>query len=126
MVEKFASPDLCRWLIERARPKLVRAQTIDPEDRAGAVRSNRPQQQLRRLRCRRMDMVLVMVRARIARLTQLPVLGFEDSQVLHYAPGEEFKPHFDFLDTAQPGHAMAVASGGQRVVTFLDLSQRGL
>jgi len=66
-----------------------------------------------------MDMVLVMLRARIARLTQLPILGFEDSQVLHYAPGEEFRPHFDFLDTREPGHAAAVASGGQRVLTFL-------
>jgi hypothetical protein len=66
-----------------------------------------------------MDMVLVMLRARIARLTQLPILGFEDSQMLHYAPGEEFKPHFDFLDTREPGHAAAVASGGQRVLTFL-------
>ena len=60
-----------------------------------------------------------MLRARIARLTRLPILGFEDSQVLHYAPGEEFKPHFDFLDTRESGHAAAVAAGGQRVLTFL-------
>jgi len=45
--------------------------------------------------------------------------------VLHYAPGEEFKPHFDFLDLAQPGHAAAAASGGQRVVTFLTYLNQG-
>jgi prolyl 4-hydroxylase len=72
-----------------------------------------------------MDMVLVMLRAQVARLTKLPILGFEDSQVLHYLPGQEFKPHFDFLDLAHPGHAAAVASGGQRVVTFLAYLNEG-
>ena len=119
VVEKFASPELCRWLIERARPKLVRAQTIDPKTGRAQYEATARTNSCIAFDVGHMDMVLVMLRARIARLTQLPIPGFEDSQVLHYAPGEEFKPHFDFLDTAQPGHAMAVASGGQRVVTCL-------
>jgi hypothetical protein len=119
VVEKFASPEICRWLIGRARSGLVRAQTIDPATGRPHYEETARTNSCTAFDVARMDMVLVMLRARIARLTQLPVLGFEDSQVLHYAPGEEFKPHFDFLDTAQPGHAAAVASGGQRVVTFL-------
>jgi prolyl 4-hydroxylase len=39
--------------------------------------------------------------------------------VLHYEPGEEFLPHFDFLDVSQPGPAKDVAGRGQRVLTFL-------
>ncbi len=119
VVEKFASPEICRWLIERAHPKLVRAQTIDPKTGRPQYEASARTNSCVAFDVGHMDMVLVMLRARIAHLTQLPTLGFEDSQVLHYAPGEEFKPHFDFLDTAQPGHAAAVASGGQRVVTCL-------
>ena len=119
VVEKLASPEICRWLIERARGSLVRAQTIDPKTGRAHYEETARTNSSCAFDVGHMDMVLVMLRARIARLTQLPVLGFEDSQVLHYAPGEEFKPHFDFLDVAQPGHAAAVASGGQRVVTFL-------
>jgi len=119
VVERFASPELCRWLIERARPGLVRAQTIDPKTGLAHYEETIRTNSCCAFDVAHMDMVLVMLRARIARLTQLPILGFEDSQVLHYDPGEEFKPHFDFLDTAQPGHAAAVASGGQRVLTFL-------
>jgi hypothetical protein len=33
--------------------------------------------------------------------------------------GQEFLPHFDFLDTAKPGYAKDVAEHGQRVLTFL-------
>jgi len=119
VAEKFASPETCRWLIERARPDLVRAQTIDPKTGRGQYEASARTNSCTQFDVARMDMILVMLRARISRLIQLPVLGFEDTQILHYAPGEEFRPHFDFLDIAQPGHAMAVASGGQRVVTFL-------
>jgi len=119
VAEKFASPEICRWLIERARPDLVRAQTIDPKTGRGQYEADARTNSCTAFEVARMDMILVMLRARISRLIQLPVLGFEDTQVLHYAPGEEFRPHFDFLDIAQPGHAMAAAAGGQRVVTFL-------
>jgi prolyl 4-hydroxylase len=119
VVRNFASPELCRWFIERARSGLKRAQTIDPRTGRGQYDANVRNNSSAAFDVAAMDMVLVMVRARISQLTLLPVRGFEDSQVLHYAPGEEFKPHFDFLHTAQPGHAMVAASGGQRVVTFL-------
>jgi len=125
VVEKFASPAICRWLIERARLGLVPAQTIDPKTGQGHYEASARTNSCAAFDVAHMDMVLVMLRARIASLTQLPILGFEDSQVLHYAPGEEFKPHFDFLDIAQPGHARAAAAGGQRVVTFLAYLNEG-
>ena len=119
VIERFAAPEICRWLIERARSGLVRAQTIDPKTGRAHYEDIARTNSCCPFDVAHMDMVLVMLRARIARLTQLPILGFEDSQVLHYAPGEEFRPHFDFLDTREPGHAAAVAAGGQRVLTFL-------
>jgi prolyl 4-hydroxylase len=125
VIERFLSPEICRWLIERARPSLVRAQTIDPKTgKAGQDDPIRTNSSFA-FEVARMDMILVMLRAKISRLTQLPISGFEDPQVLNYLPGQEYKPHFDFLDTAHPGYAEAVASGGQRVATFLAYLNEG-
>jgi prolyl 4-hydroxylase len=65
------------------------------------------------------DLVLLFIRARIAQIIELPVPWMEATMMLHYAPGEEFLPHLDFLDTQLPGPAADVAERGQRVVTFL-------
>jgi prolyl 4-hydroxylase len=39
--------------------------------------------------------------------------------VLHYAPGEQFAPHYDFIDDSTPAGRREVAATGQRAVTFL-------
>jgi prolyl 4-hydroxylase len=46
-------------------------------------------------------------------------LSLEMTAVLHYAPGQEFVPHFDFLDTDVPAYARDIAARGQRAATFL-------
>jgi hypothetical protein len=38
---------------------------------------------------------------------------------LNYLPGQQFEPHFDFLDSAVPGYTDDLRSNGQRVATFL-------
>jgi hypothetical protein len=43
----------------------------------------------------------------------------EPTSVLHYAPGEQFKPHYDFLNPDVPGYALERTTKGQRVATFL-------
>jgi hypothetical protein len=65
------------------------------------------------------DVPLVFIHARIAHTLGLPQACFEPTQVLHYAAGQRFAPHFDFLHSAEPGHAADLAKRGQRVATFL-------
>ena len=67
----------------------------------------------------RMDMVLAVVRERIARAAGLPVPGLEWTQVLHYAVGQSFDWHVDWLDPALPGYAADLARRGQRIATCL-------
>ena len=117
-VPELASPEECRWLISQARGKLSRAQVYDPETGGPRSESVRTNSQCVLLRDES-DLVLLFLRARIARLIELPVPWLEAAMMLHYAPGEEFLPHLDFLDTALPGPAADVAERGQRVVTFL-------
>jgi hypothetical protein len=117
-VEGVASPELCRWLIARAEGKLTRATVFDPATgapRSEDVRTNSHCYLLRD----ESDLLLLFLRARMAQITELPVAAMEATMILHYAPGEQFLPHFDFLDTTSPGAAKDVAERGQRVLTFL-------
>jgi prolyl 4-hydroxylase len=59
------------------------------------------------------------IEQRISEPTGHPVENGEPIQVLHYTPGAEYKPHFDYFDPAQPGNETVLAMGGQRVATLL-------
>ena len=66
-----------------------------------------------------MDLVVEAIRVRISVATRLPLPLFEPSQVLHYALGQEFRPHHDYFDPQLPGHAEELRRVGQRIATFL-------
>ena len=117
-IRNFASPEICRWLIARAQPRLDRAKVYDPATGGPGHESVRDNRECH-FRREDGDLVLLALRARIARATELPVLSMEATAVLHYLPGQQFLPHFDFLDTKNPGYAKEVSERGQRVVTFL-------
>ena len=123
-VEGFAAPEVCDWIVERARPKLAPAKVYDHDTggpRSEGVRTNSechfPRDES--------DLVMLSLRSRLATVTELPVNALEATAVLHYQPGQEFLPHFDFLDTDHPGHARDVAQFGQRVLTFLLILSEG-
>lgn len=114
----FARPAECAWLIARLGPRLGRAMVwdeisgaaiVDPARTGGAVE----------LRLAEMDVVTAMLRARIAAATHLPEPIFEIPQLMHYAPGQLFTVHHDYLDPGHPGHAADIARRGQRIGTFL-------
>lgn len=60
-----------------------------------------------------------LLQARIEAALGAPVETFEALTLMHYARGEEFTPHHDFLDPAIPGHAADLRHRGQRVMTAL-------
>lgn len=118
LVDGFVSPAICDWLRARAEPHLTRAEIYDPVSGAGRpdpVRTNTAFA----FDLAATDVVLVLVRERIARLAGLPVPGLEPSQVLRYTPGQKFDWHVDFLDPAVPGHRDDLARSGQRIATCL-------
>ena len=49
----------------------------------------------------------------------LTQVAFEPPQVMRYGVGEEFVPHFDFMDEKSPGFRDEIASQGQRIAAFL-------
>ena len=117
-IEGFVAPAVCDWMIARAEALAEPALVYDPETGEGrreSVRTNAAA----RFELERMDVVLALVRERIARAAGLPVPGLEWTQVLHYAVGQTFDWHVDWLDPATPGYAADLAAGGQRIATLL-------
>ena len=118
VVQSFISPAVAAWLVERARPNCRRAQIDDPatgQAQYAAARTN----SYAEFPLPESGVVLHLLRARIAACARIPERTLEASSVLHYLPGEEFRPHYDFGDPAEPGYAQQVSDYGQRVLTFL-------
>jgi prolyl 4-hydroxylase len=118
VLEEFASDDICNWLIAHARSRIGRALVYDKAMGGGRVESARSNSSVV-FDLIHSDIVLMLVRARIASTLQIPPEGLEQTAVLHYAPGQLFEPHVDFLDPATPGYAEDLHMRGQRVATFL-------
>lgn len=117
VIEGFASPAECQWLIDRAKTMLKSALVFDLSGRqvVDPGRTNKGTD----FQLADMDLVIEVVRARIAAATHIPVPVFEPVQVLHYSVGQEFKRHHDFLEPGNPHHQEQLRSHGQRIATFL-------
>lgn len=117
VIESFASPDECRWLIKRARDSLKSALVFDLHGNhvLDPGRSNKGTV----FTLPDMDLIIEILRARISAATHIPVSVFEPTQVLHYSAGQEFKRHFDYLEPGNPHHSEQLRSHGQRIATFL-------
>jgi len=114
----FATPSECDWAIARANGRLTRAAVFNPETGKqmwNPVRDNSGSE----FQLPEMDVVLEVLRARISAATRLPVPIFEPVQVLHYAVGQQFRPHHDFLDPNVPEFAQEISLHGQRIGTML-------
>ena len=55
----------------------------------------------------------------LAALVGLPLNHAESYQVVHYATGEEYRPHFDAYDPGTPRGRRCMARGGQRLATLV-------
>jgi hypothetical protein len=111
-------PAVCDWIIGRGKERLRPARIYDAQS-GGPTADGSRRNSAAELALADMDMVLLMVRERIGAAIGLPVATMEGPQVLHYAVGERFTPHYDFLDLEFEGHARALAEHGQRVATVL-------
>ena len=56
---------------------------------------------------------------RLAEVVNWPPDRCEAIQVMRYGPDEEYQPHYDYFDPADPGSATHIASGGNRIATLI-------
>ena len=114
----FATATECAWTIARARDLLKPATVFNPASTDQIYHSVRDNSGVE-LQLPDMDVVIEVLRARISAATRLPVPIFEPTQILHYAVGEQFRPHHDFLDPEVPAYADQLKTFGQRIATVL-------
>jgi hypothetical protein len=112
-IQGFASARECEWLIQKAAPHLERAKVYNNPTGIDPGRTN----QFALFDFAHSDVVVQMIRTRIANEIRAPLPCLEVPQVLRYGVGEEFTLHCDFLDPRQL--AGEIARLGQRPATFL-------
>ena len=111
------SDDECDALIEAANPRMSRSLTV--ETRTGGEEINDDRTSRGMFFTQGENELISRIEARIARLVHWPVQNGEGLQVLHYPPGAEYKPHYDYFDPAEPGTPTILQRGGQRVATVV-------
>ncbi len=116
----------CADLIAAAEPRMKRSETIDRQ--TGGVQID-PARTSRGMFFQRAEFELnARIEQRIAKLVNWPAENGEGLQVLHYRPGSEYEPHYDYFDPADPGTPAVLKRGGQRVaslIMYLNTPERG-
>ena len=96
VIDGLLSADECRFLVACARPALRDSQTVDPETglpvrmpiRTSSDANFYPIQE---------DLALRLLQLRIAAATGMELVHGEPLVILRYAPGEQYRPHRDYV-----------------------------
>lgn len=116
----------CAGLIEAAGQRMRRSETLDRK--TGGVQID-PARTSRGMFFKRAESELIArVERRIAKLLHWPAQNGEGLQVLHYEPGTEYVPHYDYFEPDDPGTPAVLKHGGHRVaslIMYLNAPERG-
>jgi prolyl 4-hydroxylase len=118
VLDGFATRAECEWMMGRARPYLARARIFDQQGSVLSGASSRTNSAMQ-FDILKADFVLIALHARIAAASGFAVRCLEETNVLHYAVGQEFTRHYDFFAPDNPEFGQELSERGQRVATFL-------
>jgi hypothetical protein len=118
LIDGLASKAMCKWIVARGRNRLQFNKIQDlasGQQVADPIRTGLGAP----FGIRDSDVVTVLVQERLARASRLMVHQQEAPFLLSYEPGQQYLPHFDFLDPGVPAFSHQLAVMGQRVATCL-------
>ena len=121
LIRHFAGlvpPQICSWLVERARDRLAPAKVYDSLASQDTIHSTRTNSAAS-FNLAETDFVTLLVQTRMVAACGLPLAQMEAATVLHYDVGQEITEHYDFVDPHIPNYAEEIETNGQRLVTFL-------
>ena len=107
---------LCDYVVAMGEPALQRGMIVNETggESVEDVRSNR----VMHFGLADSDLLLELINHRLAEVAGLPAENGEGLGVLHYAPGERYAPHVDYIPET-PANARHLAERGQRIRTVL-------
>lgn len=117
-VKHLVPPQVCQWLIDRAQGRLQPALVYDSVTRSHAQHEMRTNS-MALFDYATLDVVQFLVQARMALTCGYRLQHFELPAVLHYSPGQQITPHFDFIDAQAADYERQIREYGQRMITFL-------
>ena len=116
--ERFLPAEACAWIMNRARPSLDAARVKNAEQGGANVHALRTNTGMG-FSLIDTDLVIQLTHARIAAAIGQPASHQEPTNILHYTPGQEYRPHFDFIDPGVAHFSRELQAVGQRTTTFL-------
>jgi prolyl 4-hydroxylase len=120
------SDEECDQMIALARPRLARSLTVATQTGGEEVNADRTSNGM--FFQRGETELVARIEARLAWLLNWPMENGEGLQILHYLPGAQYKPHYDYFEPSEPGTPSILRRGGQRVATivmYLSEPERG-
>jgi prolyl 4-hydroxylase len=113
----LVSDEECEALIHAARQRLARSLTVETKTGGEALNIDRTSDGM--FFERGENPVVARLEQRIATLLRWPLEFGEGLQVLRYAPGAQYRPHYDYFDPGEPGTPTILRRGGQRLATLV-------
>jgi prolyl 4-hydroxylase len=117
VIGNLLSDEECDALIALAKPRMARSLTVATKTGGEEVNADRTSRGM--FFQRGEHDVVRRLESRLARLLDWPEENGEGLQILHYQPGAEYKPHYDYFDPVEPGTPTILKRGGQRVATIV-------
>jgi prolyl 4-hydroxylase len=120
------SPDECAQFIALGRHRLHASTVMDPHTGRDQVAAHRSSEGMFFLPAE--TPFVAAIERRIAELMNCPLRNGEGLQLLHYHPGAESAPHYDFLTPGSAANDASLARSGQRtssLVIYLNDVERG-
>ena len=117
LFQSFLSDTECDELIRLSRDRMQASHVIDMN--SGNTRADAGRTSSGTAFGRGESPFIERIERRIEALLQWPYERGEALQILRYEVGQEYKPHYDYVDPTQPGSAPFLARGGQRVASLV-------
>ncbi len=111
------SDEECEALIAAARQRLARSLTVETQTGGETLNVDRTSDGM--FFERGENPIVARLEQRIAKLLRWPLEFGEGLQILRYAPGAQYRPHYDYFDPGEPGTPIILKRGGQRVATLV-------
>ena len=117
VLDDLLSMEECNELIRLSRIKLQRSTIVDPASGKETVIQERSSYGT--FFANNETEFISKLERRIAAVMQWPAENGEGLQILNYKVGAEYKSHYDYFPPGDPGSAVHLAKGGQRVSTLV-------